>query len=288
MDHDPSVVVFANADCVSTTSASKDAGFAPFLRMTARSGIPLVLCSTRTRAELESLQQELGLQHPFLCENGAAVFVPYGYFGFAVPGARVVSGYEVIELGRPYPEVVDALHRTAGESGVDVVGFNDMSIEDIADAGGVSLLEARLAKLREYSELFRIPGAQSSRRQRLFRALWTRGHGCTTGGRYDYVGSPFDEGAGIDLIRRLYRRTFSRVVTAGCGDPAEDSALLERVDIPIAVPRANRADAPTIMKLPAAQFSVNPGVGGWIDDMRWFARMAGRRIRLTRTLARWA
>jgi len=43
-------------------------------------GIPVVLVSDRTPRELTSLQRELGLRHPFVCEGGAALYVPRGYF----------------------------------------------------------------------------------------------------------------------------------------------------------------------------------------------------------------
>ena len=289
MNVEPSVVVFTDIDCLSGLSTSRDAECASVLRMAVASEMPLVLCSTRTRAELESIQQDLNVRHPFLCENGAAVFVPRGYFDFAPPHARPIPGYDVIEFGRPHADVVHALHRTAADLQIDVVGFADMSIADVARDGGLSLLEARLAKLREYGEPFRIPGAESSGRQRVFRALWTQGHGCTTGGRYDYVGSAFDESAGIHIIRGLYRRAFGPVVTVGCGDPRRDAALLQSVDIPLAVQcQAAEPAASTVMKLPAARFAFNPGMGGWVAGLRWLARVAGRRMGLTRPRARWA
>ena len=44
-----------------------------------RSDVPIVLCSSKTRAELIALQQTLGIAHPFISENGGAVDVPVGY-----------------------------------------------------------------------------------------------------------------------------------------------------------------------------------------------------------------
>ena len=45
-----------------------------------REGIPLVLCSIHTRAQVERTQQELGIKHPFVVENGSAALIPAGYF----------------------------------------------------------------------------------------------------------------------------------------------------------------------------------------------------------------
>jgi len=114
----------------------------------------LILCSSMTRAELERCQQELGFVQPFICESGAAVLLPHGCFPFDVPSDRDLTGYHVIEFGRPYGEVVALLHRTASRLGIDVVGFSDMSIEEVASECCLSLSHARLAKLRDYDEPF--------------------------------------------------------------------------------------------------------------------------------------
>src|SRR6188768_457023 len=45
-----------------------------------RAGIPIVFFSMRTRAELEAIQQELGIRHPFVAEEGGALYVPQHYF----------------------------------------------------------------------------------------------------------------------------------------------------------------------------------------------------------------
>jgi mannosyl-3-phosphoglycerate phosphatase len=127
------------------------------LKLLARCGIPLVLCSSRTRAEIARIQQDLGIVQPFVSENGAALFVPEGYFAFAPQGAQRRQGFEVVEFGRPYSEAVAALRATAASLGVQVIGFSDMSIADVARECGLSLSQARLAKLREYAEPFRIP-----------------------------------------------------------------------------------------------------------------------------------
>ena len=130
-----------------------------------------MLCSSRTRAEIEAIQQELEIAHPFVCESGGAVFIPRGYFGFAVPGARDLAGYEAVEFGRPYAEVVQKLHRTAERLAIEIVGFSDMSVEEVARDCHLSLLQARLAKLREYGERFRILDSNELARNRLVRAL---------------------------------------------------------------------------------------------------------------------
>jgi predicted mannosyl-3-phosphoglycerate phosphatase (HAD superfamily) len=72
-------------------------------------GIPLVINSSRTRAEIERLHQTLQMLTPFISEHGGALFVPHGCFSFVPDRARPAVGGQVIEFGRRYHEVVDAL-----------------------------------------------------------------------------------------------------------------------------------------------------------------------------------
>jgi mannosyl-3-phosphoglycerate phosphatase len=78
-----SIVVFSDVDAV-----LKDPHLPPFataasiLRRVLLEDVSLVLCSSRTRAELEFIQQELGVNAPFICENGGGGFHPGRLFRF--------------------------------------------------------------------------------------------------------------------------------------------------------------------------------------------------------------
>ncbi len=60
--------------------------------------IPLILCSSKTRAEQESLRRDLFIPDPFIVENGSAIFIPPGVFSFDF-SHRAVDGWQVVELG---------------------------------------------------------------------------------------------------------------------------------------------------------------------------------------------
>jgi mannosyl-3-phosphoglycerate phosphatase len=199
----------------------------------ARRGVPLVLCSSKTRAEIDLVQRQLGLRHPFISENGGALFVPRGYFPFPLRGTRPVNGWDVMDFGKPYGEVVNALRRTATRLGMSVTGFCDMSAEEVADLCHLPLPYARLAKLREYDEPFRLPGTAPADRSRLFRAVREEGLRCMTGARFDHATGATDKGLGVIGLRGLYERQAGEsVLTVGLGDGLNDVPMLQEVDIP--------------------------------------------------------
>jgi len=229
-----------------------------------RKRIPLILCSSKTRAEIELIQLDLRLRHPFISENGGAIFMPRAYFPITPEGVRSVEGYEVIEFGAPYWQLVDPLHRISTELGIRVVGFSDMSVEEVAQDCKLSPMEARLAKMREYDEPFRILGFSPAARSRLLDALHEAGLRCTRGGRYYHVTGVTDKGLAIRTLKSLYAQAWGTVVTVGLGDSLNDVSLLREVDIPVIVRNpAAGATGRLFRKVPTARLTKAPGPRGW-------------------------
>src|SRR5262245_16745201 len=48
----------------------------PALEALRARGVPLLLCSSKTRSEMEALARELGLAWPYVVENGGAFVIP--------------------------------------------------------------------------------------------------------------------------------------------------------------------------------------------------------------------
>jgi mannosyl-3-phosphoglycerate phosphatase len=230
-----------------------------------RRHIPLILCSSKTRAELELLQLDLRVgQHPLISENGGGIFVPRGYFPFAMNEARPALGYEVIEFGLPYFRLVESLHRAAQAQRVRVVGFSDLSVEEIAAECGLSLLEARLVKLRDYDEPFRVLDADPSARSHLMTAFHRAGLRCTRGGRYHHLTGRNDKGRAVRALKALYQKAGYRVLAIGLGDGLNDLPMLREMDVPIVVPNpAAGATARLLKKVPTARLAPHPGAAGW-------------------------
>jgi mannosyl-3-phosphoglycerate phosphatase len=264
----PSILVFCNLDDTlfePRTFAADPSTHGAFDR-TERERLPLVFCSSKTRAEVAFIHRQLGINQPFVCENGAAVFIPQGYFGVNLAEAQQVAGYEVIEFGKPYGEIVASVHHVVDRLDVNVVGFNDMSVEDVAIDCELPLLQARLAKLREYSEPIRFVDTGSDAMPKLLRALRAMDLGCVTRGRYHYVGA-IRRGLGEQLLSGLYRRWFGGdVVTVAFGDHSSAVPLLRQVDVPLIVESGGSDETCRLLSnVPYAHVSTAESVGAWAD-----------------------
>ena len=233
----------------------------------ARRGIPLVINSSRTHAEIERIQETLRLLTPSISEHGSALFIPPGSFP-SIPdrAARAVGGH-VIEFGRPYHEVVDAVRNTSRDLGVEIIGFADLTIEDAARELGVTDVEAQLAKLREYTELIRIGDEADARRSHVLNALRRRGLRCWPVGRHHLVTATRDRAESLLTLKALWRHAWGEPpCIVGVGNSEDDVTWLRYADVPVIVQNDHNGVDPRILsKLPTARVSQRPGRVGWSD-----------------------
>ena len=257
----------------SETYACDDAR--PALAELARTQIPLVLCSGKTRAEMHALARDLALAHPFIVENGGAIVFPPGSFEGEVPGARSLESLRILALGAPRAMLVAALRELAKNTGVRVRGFADLAPEEIQSLTGLSGPAALLALQREYDEPFLVEDEASV--ARLSCAAEARGLQLSHGGRFHHLMGGSDKGLAVRTLLALYRRAGWDFRSAGLGDAETDLPLLRAVERPIVVPRRDGTLDPTLAsQLPAAERAPVPGPSGW--NAAVLALVEGRRL----------
>jgi mannosyl-3-phosphoglycerate phosphatase len=229
-------------------------------------GIPLVINSSRTRVEIERLHQTLQLQAPFISEHGSGLFIPNGSFPVVPARARPAVGGGVIEFGRRYHEVVDALRLTSRALEVDIVGFAELTIEDVARELDVPIVEAQLAKLREYTELFRIVDEKDATRSRLIKALRRRGLRCWRLGGHHLVTASRDRVESLETLKAMWTEAWGEPLIVGFGDSEDDIAWLRHADVAVFVQHDRTGVPPRVLrKLPTIHITRSPGRAGWSE-----------------------
>ncbi len=221
--------------------------------------VPLVFVSSKTRAEIEALRRELGNTDPLISENGGALFIPDGYFPFSVDRAVSCAGSIAIEFGEPYHKLVQALEDASRESGCRIIGFHQMSVEEIAERCSLSVEQAMLAAKREYDEPFEI--LDDLRRDALLKAIEARGMRWTKGGRFYHITGDNDKGAAVRHLSELFRRQHKDFQSVGLGDSLNDIPMLEAVDIPVLI--RSHSVGELRAAVPRARVSDLSGPQGW-------------------------
>jgi mannosyl-3-phosphoglycerate phosphatase len=231
----------------------------PALAALRERGIRLVLCSSKTRAEMEPLARALGLASPLVVENGG---------GLVLPDSRS------LDLGAPRGELVTALAEIAAETGVGVRGFAAMSVSEVSRRTGLAEAAAALALDRHYDEPFLVE--QESGLPRLQAAAAGRGLRITRGGCFHHLTGAHHKGTALQRLLGLLEPAGRRSTSVGLGDSPNDREMLEAVDRPILVPRpGGEVDASLRAALPRAERAPSPGPQGW--NAAVLAVLEGRR-----------
>jgi len=223
--------------------------------------IPVVFTTSKTRAEIEKWRRLTGNAHPFISENGGAVFVPEGYFGGGFAYDRKEDGYLVIELGAPHVELAGALADIQRETGIDIKGVSEMEAGEIVQLTGLDEEAAALVKKREYGEPFVVYG-DGGAEETVIREIEKRGYSHTQGGRFHHILGGSDKGKAVSILKGLYVKEWGVVVTAGIGDSLNDIPMLKAVDIPILV-RKPGGGYDERVKLAGMAVADAPGPYGW-------------------------
>lgn len=237
----------------------------PALERVKRDGIPLVLCSSKTRAEIERWREALDNVHPFISENGGGIFIPSSYFSAddledVSPRAERTDRYYAIVLGTPY-RVLRMVLEEIRQEGFEVVGFGDMDVDQVKELTGLSLEEAQLAQMRDFDEPFTFYG-EGARLNMLLASIERRGLRYTAGGRLNHLMGDNDKGKAVDVLLRLYQRKFGNIITVALGDSLNDLPMLERVDFPVLV-RNHKGEHDPRIAVPNLIMTDGIGPEGW-------------------------
>jgi mannosyl-3-phosphoglycerate phosphatase len=217
-------------------------------------GVPVCICSSKTRREILLYREELNIDDPFISENGGAVYIPR---------ADEPGGFEILELGLPYESLVRALHDSAQEASVRIRGFSEMSAEELSSSAGLTLAQARLALQREYDEAFTVAGTPDDV-DRLSQSLERRGLLLVRGGRFFHVTGGNDKGRAVGLLMDYFSKRRPSTVSAALGDSPNDIPMLLKVDIPILV-RTASGEYDDLVRRAVPRVRLADGIGpeGW-------------------------
>ena len=197
--------------------------------------IPIIANTSKTFAEMEKLQQTIGFNSPFISENGAAIYIPIGYFDQQPQDTFTQGYYWVKEFCQPREYWLDLLKQHAQAFNDDFIGFSSLSVEALCEITDLSPDNARLALIRNYAEPVLWQGSETNKQA--FIELMTRvGAHTLQGGRFLHVGGDTDKGKAMQWLADVYSQQYNTpVTTIALGDSGNDNAMLEAADLAIQI-----------------------------------------------------
>jgi mannosyl-3-phosphoglycerate phosphatase len=251
----------------------------PALEMINKHNIPLIICSSKTKNEIEHYRKKLDNNYPFISENGGGIFIPRGTFDFDIQeyccsGKKHFSasvsdiagkgrfheegGYHIISFGASYVDLRKAI-AVFQAGGFKIKGFGDMSAKEVSERTGLSIFEAGMAKQRYFDEPFFFEGKEKKTRE-LLAAIKAKGFNSTQGRLFHILGDN-DKGKSVAMLIELYKKQFGKIITSALGDSPNDMPMLKLVDCPIIVKKPDG----TYVQIKRREIMKTDGIGpeGW-------------------------
>ncbi len=224
--------------------------------------IPLIFCSSKTRAEIEMWRKKLGNHYPFISENGGAIFYPKKEKYPNAYQVRTRNGYRVLKLGTYYPDLLKQFKKLKKVFGEKIRGFSEMDLSEVAALTGLTENQAALAQKREYSEPFVFTGDKDEK-QKLQIFVKKCPLNVTQGGRFFHLLGDNDKGKAVSIVIKGYKDVNPKLQSIAIGDSYNDLPMLQKVDIPVLVQKPKGIFDEKISSL--TDLIRAPGVGpeGW-------------------------
>lgn len=243
----------------------------PSLERLRELGFPLVLNSSKTLLEIQSIAAALDTDAPLIAENGGLIAIPEDSpLTAACESGDTVSGYRLLFPGVSRETILQFAHGLRDSQGYVFEGFADWSIDTIIEHTGLSPEQALQASQRRATEpilwndseekLAAFSAALAPHRIRLLR-----------GGRFIHLMGFCDKADGLRSVTGLYRKVYPDTLwsTIALGDGANDLEMLNAADAAAVIP--NTHGGPLLKPANSHVFTASqPGPSGWHEAITHF------------------
>ena len=241
----------------------------PALEFLSKNDIPLILCSSKTSAEINPLRNDMGFEHcPAIVENGGGILK-----------ARAINFNSSSQHER-LMKIVDLLPES---SRLLFSGISSWPAEALQNHTALSTSELSLAIQRQYSEPGIWSGDEKSKHG-FISSLKERGVVAHQGGRF--LTLSFDSNKAVlaqEIIADYQSKQTELFTIAALGDAPNDIEMLELADIGIIIPNPAHSGIPTLAGESKWQIirANEPGAAGWNSTLLTILNNSkNRRIKL--------
>lgn len=197
-------------------------------------GVPCILNTSKTYAELLELRQLLRHKDPFIVENGAAVYLPRNESWECSDPLELHGDFLVKSFGPKRQQLIE-LSRSV-QSRYDFISYHDLTPEELMEYTGLDRQTAELSLHREFTEPL-IWNDSNVALERLKQELAPEGIKAQKGGRFVHLmGEHCDKAVAMNWLKQVYQEaSHSPLKSMALGDGENDVGMISSADIPVVV-----------------------------------------------------
>jgi mannosyl-3-phosphoglycerate phosphatase len=224
------------------------------LRQLGQRGIPTLLASSKTFAEMVTFQSLAELPpQPFLFENGCGIGWPSSSWPAAAAAPQQELGdYGAIVRGGDPERLRTLLHQLRDSGGLRFSLLEELNFGAIQQLIGLEEPLARLA-LQRLASVPLVWQDDEAALERLQRQLSGEGLRAVSGGRLVHVAPPCDKAEALTQVLRWQGVAATSTTLLACGDSENDRALLESADLALVFHPADQPAMAMALAPPAAE-----------------------------------
>jgi D-glycerate 3-kinase len=160
-------ILFIAVDSLIPARGKSFPGLDEFTAALDHQGIPAVWLTSRSRLQFDEPRRKLGHTHPFIAEDGCALYLPEDYFHLRPESvATKQQKQSTVRLGRftclpmaeALPASAEALESLSEDTSVPVVTLGSLSPRELAQNTNLPQREAELSRQRDFDEVFFFAG----------------------------------------------------------------------------------------------------------------------------------
>ena len=191
-------------------------------------GVDVSLNTSKTLSETECWQNKLGLDSPFIVENGAAIFFPQNKFELAQ-----LEPYKVESRGKYFCIVlgmqIDSLEKLYRPYAEKVISLVHCPQNEAMSLTGLGVSDLQRARMREYTLPLIIP--DPSIKEELASVASQAGAKLIEGGRFCHLQGSSDKGSSMLIVKKIIEEKLEReLVSISLGDSENDLEMLRAAE----------------------------------------------------------
>ncbi len=225
------------------------------IRLLQKLSIPVILCTSKTAAEVKVIRKQLNLTDPYIVENGAAI---YG------ESLSKVNG-EII-LGEKYENLENILKSISNEINYDLQPLNNISDQEATELTGLKGHSLELMRDRHWSMPFLNP--PENMEEHINSSCKKYNVEIFRGNRMSHLLSiNSNKGKAINALKKYSNNPNIKII--GLGDSPNDLPLLMNSDYKVVIPGPDGPNLNLLEKLNEHKYSLAsyPNGYGWRSEI---------------------
>jgi len=238
----------------------------PFLAELSLHNIHVIFNTSKTFAEVTAIQKSLAHHQPFIVENGAAIYMPKGYFSVKPIGCDEHHDYWRYELTQSHQQLHLDLNHKAVQFSACYQFFSQMDTAQVSALTGLSIEQSKLALSRQYSDPIHFTG-DAKQQSEFVELLESLEYQVLIGGRFIHATKGNNKGQAQHWLLNEFKKAFNNPFTViALGDSHNDIAMLKAADIAILINNPG-SKVQSDIKQKAWQISDKPAPEGWVQEV---------------------